>query len=86
MREEGCLFSQAVGHLCQDLDFWQCDNIIKSDFNGEDAYSIFENDRRGYVTDLDMKYGLNSLDIFPTQEEIALLIKRYDARGEGIIT
>ena len=68
------------------LEKAKCDNIIKSDFNGEDAYSIFENERRGYVTDLDMKYGLNSLDIFPTQEEIALLIKRYDARGEGILT
>ena len=68
------------------LEKAKCDNIIKSDFNGEDAYAIFENDRRGYVTDLDMKYGLNSLDIFPTQEEIALLIKRFDARGEGILT
>ena len=68
------------------LEKAKCDNIIKSDFNGEDAYSIFEVDRRGYITDLDIKYGLNSLDIFPTQEEIALLIKRYDSRGEGILT
>lgn len=68
------------------LEKAKCDNIIKSDFNAEDAYSIFEVDRRGYITDLDIKYGLNSLDIFPTQEEIALLIKRYDNRGEGILT
>lgn len=68
------------------LEKAKCDNIIKSDFNGEDAYSIFEVDRRGYITDLDIKYGLNSLDIFPTQEEIALLIKRFDSRGEGILT
>lgn len=63
----------------------KCELIIKSDFNIEDAFSIFEIDRRGYLTDLDVKYGLNSLDIFPTQEEINLLIKRYDIRGEGIL-
>lgn len=63
----------------------KCDVIIKSDFNTEDAFGIFEIDRRGYITDLDVKYGLNSLDIFPTHEEIALLIKRYDSRGEGIL-
>lgn len=68
------------------LERAKCDNIIKSDFNGEDAFSIFEADRRGYITDLDVKYGLNSLDIFPTQDEIALLIKRFDRRGEGILT
>jgi len=68
------------------LERAKCDNIIKSDFNGEDAFSIFEVDRRGYLTDLDLKYGLNSLDIFPTQDEIALLIKRFDRRGEGILT
>lgn len=63
----------------------KCDIIIKSDFNTEDAFGFFEIDRRGYITDLDIKYGLNSLDIFPTHEEIALLIKRYDSRGEGIM-
>lgn len=63
----------------------KCDVIIKSDFNTEDAFGIFEIDRRGYITDLDVKYGLNSLDIFPTHDEIALLIKRYDSRGEGIL-
>jgi hypothetical protein len=68
------------------LEKAKCDNIIKSDFNAEDSFCIFEVDRRGYITDLDIKYGLNSMDIFPTQEEIALLIKRYDSRGEGILT
>jgi len=64
----------------------KCDVIIKSDFNTEDAFGIFEMDRRGYISDLDIKYGLNSIDIFPTSEEIALVIKRYDSRGEGIMT
>jgi len=67
------------------LEKAKCELIVKSDYNTEDAFGVFEIDRRGYITDLDIKYGLNSLDIFPTHEEIALLIKRYDSRGEGIL-
>ena len=79
-------FLRELLDLENQLEKAKCDNIIRSDFNAEDAYSIFEVDRRGYATELDLKYGLNSLDIFPTQEEIALLVKRYDSRGEGILT
>jgi Ca2+-binding EF-hand superfamily protein len=67
------------------LERAKCDNIIKADFNVDDAFSIFEVDRRGYLSDLDLKYGLNSLDIFPTQDEIALLIKRFNRSREGIL-
>lgn len=80
-----------IGYLRELLDLEnqiekaKCDMVIKSDFNSEDAFGVFEMDRRGYITDLDIKYGLNSLDIFPTHEEIALIIKRYDSRGEGIL-
>lgn len=63
----------------------KCDLVIKSDFNPEDAFGIFEMDRRGYLSDLDVKYGLNTLDVYPTQEEINLLLKRFDLRGEGIL-
>jgi hypothetical protein len=67
------------------LERAKCDNIIKADFNVDDAFSIFEVDRRGYLTDLDLKYGLNSLDIFPTQDEISLLIKRFNRNGNGVL-
>jgi Ca2+-binding EF-hand superfamily protein len=64
----------------------RCDLILRSDFNVEDAFRIFELDGRGYLTDLDLKYGLNALDIFPTSEEINLLIKRFDLRNEGVLS
>ncbi len=59
--------------------------IIKADFNVEDAFRIFELSGRGYLTELDIKYGMNSLDIYPSQEEINLLVKRYDLTKEGIL-
>lgn len=67
------------------LERAKCDNIIKADFNVEDAFIIFEVDRRGYLSDLDLKYGLNSLDIFPTQDEINLLVKRFNRNGDGFL-
>jgi len=59
------------------------DLTYRTDFNVEDAFRNFELDGRGYVTDVDIKYGLNGLDVFATREEIVLLIKRYDIQGEG---
>lgn len=61
------------------------DLTYKTDFNVEDAFRIFELDGRGYITDVDIKYGLNALDLFASREEIALLIKRYDIQNEGVI-
>lgn len=64
----------------------KCDLALRSDFNVEDAFRIFELDCRGYLTDLDLKYGLNALDIFPTNEEINLLVRRFDIRNEGVLS
>ncbi len=61
------------------------DLTYKTDFNVEDAFRNFELDGRGYITDVDIKYGLNALDVFASREEIDLLIKRYDIQGEGVI-
>jgi hypothetical protein len=61
------------------------DLTYRTDFNVEDAFRNFELDGRGYVTDVDIKYGLDALDVFATREEIVLLIKRYDIQGEGVL-
>lgn len=69
-----------------DYERSRCDLILRSDFNVEDAFRIFELDGRGYLTDMDLKFGFNSLDIFPTPEEISLFMKRFDTRNEGVLS
>jgi hypothetical protein len=64
----------------------KCDLALRSDFNLPDAYRLFEVDKRGYVNDLDFKYGTNFLDVFPTSEEIMLAFKRYTNGGDVIFT
>jgi hypothetical protein len=68
------------------LERAKCDLILRSDFNIDDAFRIFELDGRGFLTELDLKYGLHALDIFPPESEINLLFKRFDLRNEGVIS
>lgn len=68
-----------------DIEKIKLDLVLRTDFNIEDGFRIFELDSRGYINDLDLKYGLNSLDVFPSAEEINLLMRRYDLRGEGVL-
>jgi len=71
--------------LENEIESAKFDLIIKADFNIENAFRIFELSGRGYLTQLDIKYGMNSLDIYPSKVEIELLVKRYDLTNEGIL-
>ena len=57
----------------------------QNDFNCEDAFRVFELDSRNFLTEDDLKYGLNQLGLKPSDIEIKLLMKRFDLEKEGII-
>jgi Ca2+-binding EF-hand superfamily protein len=78
-------FLRELLEIENDIEKTKIDITFKSDFNIEDAFRNFELDRRGYITEADIQYGLNALDIFASKDEIALLMKRYDFSGEGVI-
>ena len=66
--------------LTAETEIEKCKNelAVKSDFNMEDAFCIFELEKRGYINNIDLKYGLNNyLNIFPSLNDIDVLIKRY---------
>lgn len=57
---------------------------LKSDFNMEDVFSIFEKFSKGYISEFDLKDGLNGyFGLFPLLEEISALFKRYDTEKLG---
>jgi Ca2+-binding EF-hand superfamily protein len=57
---------------------------LKNDFNMEDAFSIFEKYNKGYLTEFDLKDGLNGyFGLFPLLEEVSTLFKRYDTEKLG---
>ena len=67
------------------IERMKIDISIRNDFNAEDAFRIFELNGRGFITEDDLKYGLNALDIYPTAPETHLLLKRFDLQKEGVL-
>ena len=59
---------------------------LNPDFNCDDAFSLFEENDKGYLDENDLKNGLNFIGISPTDEEIRLLMKRFDLQKGGRIT
>lgn len=43
-----------------------------------DAFKIFENKGRGYITKLELESGLNNIGIYPSKDELYLFFKRFD--------
>ena len=58
---------------------------LKEDFNCEDAFRIFLSSNKDYLTENDLKNGLNLIGLFPTDEDIKLLMKRFDLQKKGHI-
>lgn len=84
--EEGYIsYFKEMIELESELEAAKKDLIRKPDFNIQDAFLIFELSQRGSITQLDIKYGMNALDIFPSEEDICLLIQKYDTTGEGLL-
>ena len=62
-------------------------NLSKiSDFSVEDAFRIFEKNGRGYLDREDIKYGLSVLNIYPSEYNLDLFIKRFDLQKKGFIS
>ena len=56
---------------------------LKKDFNCEDAFRIFLSSNQDYLTENDLRNGLNLIGIFPTDDDIKLLMKRFDLKKRG---
>ena len=58
---------------------------LNPDFNCEDAFRIFELNGRGFLDQNDLKCGLNLIGVFPTDQEVRLLMKRFDLQKCGTL-
>ena len=58
---------------------------LTDDFNCEDAFRIFENERREYLTKDDLKYGLNLLNLYPSNKDLDILINKYSPQKKGFL-
>ena len=56
------------------------------DFNCEDAFRLFESNEKGYLDKNDIKNGLNSIGVNPSEHELNILMKRFDLEKNNYIT
>ena len=58
---------------------------LNDDFNCEDAFRIFENERREFLAKDDLKYGLNLLNLYPSNKDLDIIINKYSLQKKGIL-
>ena len=58
---------------------------LRSDFNWEEVFRIFELEGRGFLSKEDLIIGFNKFGLYPKDLDISLLLKRYDLKKEGCI-
>jgi Ca2+-binding EF-hand superfamily protein len=68
------------------IESLKIDLSLRSDFNWEQVFRIFELEGRGFLEKEDLNTGFNKFDLRPKDLDIALLLKRYDLKKEGHIS
>ena len=69
-----------------DIEKLKINLSLNPDFNCEDVFRIFELDSRGFLDKDDLKYGFNLLNVYPTDYELRLFLKRFDLQKQGCIS
>ena len=67
------------------LEQSRIDLSLKTDFTCQEAFKIFEQKDRGFLSDEDLKYGFEELGVCINDKDINLLLKRFDIENEGVI-
>ena len=56
------------------------------DFIVEDIFRLFEKNGRGFLDQEDLKYGFGVLNVYPSEFNMKLFMKRYDLQHKGYIS
>ena len=69
----------------KEIEFSKRDLMRQPDFNGEDAFRLFEKEGTGVVTKDDLIFGLKLLGINPTNNQITIILNKYDLEENGFL-
>ena len=69
----------------REIEFARRDLMRQKDFNGEDAFRLFEVRGTGVVTIPDLIFGLKLLGVKHNQKQVKLLMNVYDLDGNGVL-
>eukprot|EP00825_Cyclidium_porcatum_P037438 TRINITY_DN4131_c0_g2_i1.p1 TRINITY_DN4131_c0_g2~~TRINITY_DN4131_c0_g2_i1.p1 ORF type:complete len:464 (+),score=64.82 TRINITY_DN4131_c0_g2_i1:336-1727(+) len=72
--------------ISREIDDLKKELAIRKDFNLFDAFKVFDKNSRGYLTKFETEQVLNSMQIYPTDEQMYLLFKKMDKDQDGFLT
>lgn len=87
LAEEDALAKSLKEQLELDKELETCKNelSLRGDFNLLDAFRFFDQTGKGYVTKTELKEGFNHFEIFPTNSESYLIMRKYDRDNDGLL-
>lgn len=72
--------------ISREIDELKKELTMRKDFNLFDAFRVFDKNQRGYITKFETEAVLNSMQIYPTTEQMYLLFKKMDKDQDGMVT
>ena len=68
-----------------DIEKLKINLTLQSDFTIENGFKLFNINNRNFITENDFEIGLNRINLFPNNNELKLLIKKYDLNNNGFL-
>jgi Ca2+-binding EF-hand superfamily protein len=58
---------------------------LQEDFNLFDAFRFFDLTEKGFITRLELRESINDFEVFPSTNELGLIMKKYNKDDDGLL-
>jgi len=77
------IFLTDMTSLFRDLEKVRCELSLRNDFTLQDIFKLFDQDKCGSISIDNLKYGFNLFEVFPTNEEISIILDHYNKHSDS---
>jgi len=78
-------FLKEISSILNEIEKLRCELALKNDFCLKDIFKLFENENSEIITLYELKLGFNLFEVFPTNEEIKLLVSRFSLDEKNLL-
>ncbi len=72
-------------YLEREVEVAKEDLALKSDFNLFDAFRVFDKEGAGTISAGEVELGLNDLGIYPSKDQLYLLVRKFDRDSDTVL-